>query len=45
MKNVEINNIPDNAILARSIINEKGVVLLNEGVKITPEIIKKLDDN
>lgn len=45
MKNVEINNIPDNAILARSIINEKGVVLLNEGVKITPEIINKLDDN
>lgn len=45
MKNVDINNIPDNAVLARSVINDNGVVLLNEGVKITAEIVSKLMDN
>lgn len=45
MKVVDINNIPDNAVLARSVINDNGVVLLNDGVKITPEIIDKLMDN
>ena len=27
MKVVDINNIPDNAVLARSVINDNGVVL------------------
>lgn len=45
MKVVDINNIPNNAVLARSVINDNGVVLLNDGVKITPEIIDKLMDN
>ena len=45
MKNVDINNIPNNAILAKSVINDNGVILLNDGVKITPEIVSKLADN
>ena len=45
MKVVDINNIPDNAVLARSVINDNGVVLLNDGVKITPDIVEKLLDN
>lgn len=45
MKNVDVNNIPENAILARSVTNDNGVVLLNDGVKITTEIVTKLIDN
>lgn len=45
MKNVDVNNIPENAILARSVINDSGVVLLNDGVKVTQEIVAKLIDN
>ena len=42
---VNVNDIPDNAILARDVRNESGVVLLGKGYEITPDIVDKLIEN
>lgn len=42
---VGINDIPENAVLAREVRNEYGVVLLGEGYAITPDIVEKLIEN
>lgn len=45
MRVVDVRDIPDNAILARTVSNDSGVVLLYAGSEITEDIIKKLIDN
>lgn len=42
---VGIKDIPENAVLAREVRNESGVVLLGEGYAITPDIVEKLIEN
>lgn len=42
---VNIDDIPDNAVLARDVRNESGVVLLGKGYTITPDIVDKLIEN
>ncbi len=42
---VNIGDIPDNAVLARDVRNEAGVVLLGKGYTITPDIVEKLIEN
>ena len=42
---VNIKDIPENAVLARDVRNESGVVLLGKGYTITPDIVDKLIEN
>ena len=45
MKVVDVREIPKNAVLARTVTNDAGVVLLYEGYEITEEIVEKLIEN
>lgn len=45
MRVVDVREIPENAVLGRTVSNDSGVVLLYAGSVITEEIIEKLIDN